>query len=109
MQDELDDLVLTHHRDGHVGRLHLGPHERRAEHDRDVLDLHPVLPTPLDHPTNQSVEHESLELFSRAVIRSRSQRCRLEPLNQAIGVVNEQNDCQNTLKMLRKTSRSELY
>lgn len=42
-EEALYDKVLLHHVEGHVGRLLLGPHQRRAEHDRNVRDVHPVV------------------------------------------------------------------
>ena len=49
-EDEVDHLTLQHHRHGDVVDADVRPEECRAEDDRHVLDLHPVLRVERDHP-----------------------------------------------------------
>lgn len=50
VEQQLHDLALEDHVDGHVGRLGLGAQQRRAEDDGQALHRHPVGVLVLHHP-----------------------------------------------------------
>lgn len=55
-EDELHDLVLEDHVDGHVSGLYLGPEQSRTEDYGHALERHPVRIGVFNHPAGQGQE-----------------------------------------------------
>lgn len=71
-EDELHDLVLVRHVDGHVSCVVFRPHQRRAKYNTDTLSGHQVLLRKSQNPENNKSNIKSEGLYNDDEVKLKS-------------------------------------